>query len=172
MSLEKAVWKDAERWFGAVADEKGVIQLHNCKTESEVEDKLESYTAPFGSEKAKEHLRLLKTELGEYFSGSRRDFSVLVAPRGTNFQRRVWMVMSNVPFGKTKSYGDIAAIAGSPKGAIAVGQVCKINPVPIVIPCHRILAAHGKLGGFGGGFGPALEEKRSLLRHEGITWKE
>ncbi|MES1180988.1 MAG: methylated-DNA--[protein]-cysteine S-methyltransferase [Verrucomicrobiota bacterium] len=82
----------------------------------------------------------------------------------TEFQQSVWRVMRKIPAGKTKSYGEIAAAIGRPKAVRAVGGACGANPVPVLVPCHRILAANKKLGGFSGG----LDWKRNLLKREGV----
>ena len=106
----------------------------------------------------------LERELEEYFSGRRRDFSLkldwrLMGPFATRVLRRT----AAIPYGRSSSYGEIAAEAGSPRGARAAGNALGSNPIPIVIPCHRVLHAGGGLGGYGGG----LERKRFLLELEG-----
>ena len=83
---------------------------------------------------------------------------------GTEFQRAVWEAMKTIPTGATQSYGQIAAMIGRPKAVRAVGQACGANPIPVLIPCHRVLAAHGRLGGFSGG----LDWKLKLLAREGL----
>lgn len=88
-------------------------------------------------------------ELDSYFSGRLRRFSVPVKVSGTQFQQAVWRAMSEIPYGQTKTYKELAKAAGSPKAARAVGNACAANPVAIIIPCHRVVAQHG-LGGFGG----------------------
>lgn len=85
---------------------------------------------------------------------------------GTAFQRAVWRVMQKIPAGKVLSYGDVAAKIGKPKAARAIGMACGANPVPYLVPCHRVIAAGGKIGGFSGGEG--LPVKRALLAAEGI----
>jgi AraC family transcriptional regulator of adaptative response/methylated-DNA-[protein]-cysteine methyltransferase len=85
---------------------------------------------------------------------------------GTQFQQRVWQALRNISAGKTKSYGAIARAIGKPKAVRAVGGACGANPIPVLIPCHRVLAANGKLGGFSGGLG----WKRKLLAREGIVF--
>ena len=85
---------------------------------------------------------------------------------GTPFRRRVWKALLNIPFGQTRTYGEIATALGSPNSARAVGAACGANPLPIFIPCHRVLAAGGKLGGFSGG----LDVKKKLLALEGISF--
>ena len=101
-------------------------------------------------------------QLDEYFGGRRRSFELPLAPKGSPFQQRVWAEMCRIPFGATARYGDLARALGT--AAQPIGQACGANPIPIVIPCHRIVAAGG-LGGFSGGAG--LTSKRFLLRHEG-----
>ncbi|HVZ48561.1 MAG TPA: methylated-DNA--[protein]-cysteine S-methyltransferase [Gemmatimonadaceae bacterium] len=100
-----------------------------------------------------------RRELDEYFAGTRREFTVPVAPEGTPFQRKVWSALQRVAYGTTTSYGAIAAKIGSPAAVRAVGAANGANPIPIIIPCHRIIGANGSLTGFGGG----MERKRFLL---------
>lgn len=102
-------------------------------------------------------------QLEAYFRGDLRVFSLPLAPAGTPFQRRVWEVLLTIPYGETASYGDVAAAAGNVKAARAVGMANNRNPVAIVIPCHRVIGADGRLVGYGGG----LELKRRLLELEG-----
>lgn len=112
-------------------------------------------------------LRAAVEQLTAYFAGDLETFHLPLAPAGTGFQRRAYAAMAAIPYGATRSYGEIAAELGSV--ARAVGGACGSNPIPIVVPCHRVLASGGRLGGFSGGCGPesALETKRWLLRHEG-----
>jgi methylated-DNA-[protein]-cysteine S-methyltransferase len=98
-------------------------------------------------------------ELQEYLAGRRSDFTVPLRPQGTAFDRRVWGAVAAVPYGETVTYGEIARRIGKAGGARAVGSANGRNPIPIVIPCHRVVAAGGKLGGYGGG----LPLKRRLL---------
>jgi methylated-DNA-[protein]-cysteine S-methyltransferase len=101
-------------------------------------------------------------QLTEYFAGRRRTFDLRLAPRGTEFQRRVWRALSDIPYGKTISYGELARRIGSPGASRAVGLANGANPLPIVVPCHRVIGADGTLTGFGGG----LPIKRKLLALE------
>ena len=98
---------------------------------------------------------LLKTEqqLREYFSGERQIFSLDLDFNGTEFQKMVWNALLTIPFGETRSYGDIAKQIGNPKSVRAVGAANGKNPIPIVVPCHRVIGSSGKLVGFGGGMG-------------------
>lgn len=99
-------------------------------------------------------------QLSEYFAGERQVFDLPLAPTGTAFQQRVWIALRRIPHGETRSYRDIAAELGlSPAASRAVGLANGANPLPIVVPCHRVIGANGALTGFGGG----LERKRFLL---------
>ena len=101
-------------------------------------------------------------QLQEYFEGRRRTFSLRLRPAGTEFQKRVWQALRAIPFGRTASYQDIATEVGNPKAVRAVGLANGRNPIPIVIPCHRVIGKNGALVGFGGG----LWRKEFLLQHE------
>ncbi len=101
-------------------------------------------------------------QLREYFAGSRTDFDLPLAPQGTEFQRQVWRRLQEIPYGETISYGELARRVGNPKASRAVGAANGQNPIPIVIPCHRVIGANGKLTGFGGG----LPTKEALLALE------
>ena len=97
-----------------------------------------------------------------YFAGERRPFSLALAPRGTAFQQRVWRALRAIPFGETRSYGELAAGLGNPGASRAVGRANAINPLCLIVPCHRVIGADGSLTGFA--FGEPL--KRRLLEHE------
>jgi methylated-DNA-[protein]-cysteine S-methyltransferase len=101
-------------------------------------------------------------QLQDYFDGTRTTFDLLLSPHGTDFQRRVWDALRAIPPGETRSYGDLARDLAS--SARAIGQANGANPIPILIPCHRVLAARGALGGYSGGDGPTT--KLWLLEHE------
>lgn len=104
-----------------------------------------------------------KAQLEAYGEGRLQHFDLPMAPRGTPFQRKVWHQLEAIPFGKTQSYSALAQALGSPKSVRAVASACGKNPIPILIPCHRVIAKSGALGGFAYG----LEAKRRLLRLEG-----
>jgi methylated-DNA-[protein]-cysteine S-methyltransferase len=104
-----------------------------------------------------------REELGAYFDGRRRTFTVPLAPNGTEFQRRVWQELRTIPFGSTTSYAAIAHRVANAAAVRAVGAANGRNPIPIIIPCHRVIGSDGSLTGFGGG----LDRKRWLLHHEG-----
>ena len=102
------------------------------------------------------------TQLTEYFEGHRRTFELPLAPEGTPFQMRVWNALREIPYGETISYGELAARIGDRSASRAVGLANGSNPLPIVIPCHRVIGANGKLTGYGGG----LPIKQQLLTLE------
>src|SRR5262245_35626242 len=101
-------------------------------------------------------------QLGEYFAGERKTFSLTLIPEGTEFQRAVWSELQNIPYGETISYKELAERIGKPKAVRAVGAANGANPIPIIIPCHRVIGNDGSLTGFGGG----LPLKKRLLELE------
>lgn len=107
-------------------------------------------------------LRAAREALQDYFAGERRDFDLPLAPAGTDFQRAVWEALRAIPYGGTRTYGEIAAAVGRPKAVRAVGQANHVNPLPIFIPCHRVVGKNGALTGYAGG----LDLKRALLALE------
>ncbi len=106
----------------------------------------------------------LKKQILAYFDGKQKIFNVVLNPQGTDFQKRVWKALATIPFGETRSYGDIAAAIGNPRASRAVGGANARNPIPLIVPCHRVIGRNGKLTGFAGG----LAAKEQLLRLEGV----
>lgn len=104
-------------------------------------------------------LKEARKQLNEYFAGKRREFDLPLAPQGTEFMRRVWKALQTIPYGETRSYKDIAVLAGNSKACRAVGMANNRNPISIIIPCHRVIGASGDLIGYGGG----LDKKKFLL---------
>ena len=102
-------------------------------------------------------------QIAEYFDGDRTSFDLPLDLRGTDFQVAAWRALGDIPYGTTRSYSEQAALIGRPKAVRAIGQANGRNPVPIVLPCHRVIGANGSLVGFGGG----LDTKTLLLQHEG-----
>ncbi len=102
------------------------------------------------------------SELQEYFEGRRQEFTVPLHPQGTDFQLRVWQVLRTIPYGKTWSYKQVATAAGNPNASRAVGMANNRNPIAIIIPCHRVIGANGRLVGYAGG----LDVKEKLLQIE------
>ncbi len=101
-------------------------------------------------------------QLDEYFKGKRKDFDIKLAPTGTSFQKNVWKALLGIHYGKTSSYGEIAKSLSKPKAMRAVGLANSKNPISIIIPCHRVIGANGRLTGYAGG----IKAKEWLLKHE------
>jgi methylated-DNA-[protein]-cysteine S-methyltransferase len=121
-------------------------------------------SAAGGNYEMRETILIKKTaaQLAEYFDGKRKNFTMPLAPHGTAFQIAVWEALQKIPYGESRSYGEIAAMIGNPKASRAVGMANHHNPIVIIIPCHRVIGHDGSLTGFGGG----LELKRRLLELE------
>lgn len=105
-----------------------------------------------------------KRQLLAYLDGTLQSFDLPLAPHGTSFQQRVWTELCHIPYGQTISYGALASRMGSPRAVRAVGQANHRNPIPIIIPCHRVIGIRGALTGYAGG----LELKQTLLNLEGV----
>jgi methylated-DNA-[protein]-cysteine S-methyltransferase len=114
-------------------------------------------------QESEERTAVARRELREYFAGKRRIFDVTLDLHGTEFQKKCWRALLRIPYGETRTYAQIAKAVGNPRGFRAVGMANHDNPVPIIVPCHRVLASDGTLGGYGGG----LDVKRKLLELEG-----
>ena len=110
-------------------------------------------------ERDNEHTRQAANELQEYFAGDRTAFTVPLDMRGTDFQKRAWQALTDIPYGETRSYGQQATMLGNPQASRAVGLANGSNPVSIIVPCHRVVGSNGKLTGYGGG----LHRKQALL---------
>ena len=106
-------------------------------------------------------------QLKEYFEGSRRSFDLPIEPKGTEFQKKVWDELLKIPYGETKSYKDIALAIGNEKACRAIGMANNKNPIPIIIPCHRVIGSNKKLVGYSGG----IDIKEKLLNIENINLK-
>ena len=120
---------------------------------------------PEGAElKETELIKKAKTQLQEYFSGRRKDFDLPLKPSGTAFQQAVWQALCSIPYGETRSYKDIASQIGNQKACRAVGMANNRNPIAIVVPCHRVIGANGKMVGYAGG----LSVKEHLLQLERV----
>ena len=109
-----------------------------------------------------QHFSKVCRQLDEYFLGKRQSFELELAPRGTDFQLRVWSELQNIPYGETIHYGELARRIGNPKASRAVGMANGRNPLSIVVPCHRVIGKNGKLTGYGGG----MSNKEALLQLE------
>ena len=106
-------------------------------------------------------------QLQEYFAGKRTTFDLALEPSGTDFQLKVWDLLRKIPYGVMTSYGELARALGDPQKSRAVGAANGANPIPIIVPCHRVVGSKGELTGFGGG----IERKRWLLEHEGALMR-
>ena len=114
------------------------------------------------NEKETELLQEAHQQLKEYFAGNRKKFKLPIHLEGTEFQKKVWKALQTIPYGETRTYGEIAEQIGNPKASRAVGGANHNNPIMIVVPCHRVIGANGSLVGFGGG----LDMKKYLLELE------
>jgi methylated-DNA-[protein]-cysteine S-methyltransferase len=121
-------------------------------------------TKPVGDGDWPEPLVAAVAQLEEYFAGDRRRFDLPLELAGTDFQKSVWLELAEIPYGETVSYAELALMVGRPNAYRAVGQANGANPIPIVLPCHRVVASGGGIGGYGGG----LPMKRKLLTLEGV----
>ena len=146
----------------AVDEDGALMRLHFVESdygpvmEEDLED--EGYTVEVDETKT----AVVRTELSEYANGKRKTFDVPLAFAGSEWQEAVWTELMRIPFGETRSYGEIADALGRPGAARAVGSANARNVLPVVVPCHRVIAADGTLGGFNGG----LHLKERLLEHE------
>lgn len=138
-----------------IADEDAIVEIQFAQEHKSLGDAKQQET-PL--------LHEAKRQLEEYFAGQRASFSLPLNPQGTEFQKKVWQQLEAIPYGEIRSYGQIAAAVGNPKACRAVGGANHNNPIAIVIPCHRVIGANGKLTGYGGG----LDIKEKLLKLEGI----
>ena len=168
MSIGGTIWKQGQYWFGALVSDEGVIRLNWSTNKEEIEAKICQYPVVQVGVAVRRNLERVRREINEYFEGERQRFTIPAVPEGTEFEKQVWQALLKIPFGKCVSYGDLARRIGKPGAARAVGRAAGKNPVPLIIPCHRLLASGGKLGGFTGG----IEEKKKLLKHEGIELEE
>ena len=150
--MQWGCWQSPVGWISLVAKDGALVRLvFGRSDETVLQDNAE---LPL----IKEGLRQLEA----YFSGRLRNFDLSLRPQGTEFQRTVWAELRRIPYGETRGYGEIAAALAKPKAARAVGMANNRNPLPIIIPCHRVIGADGRLVGYSSG----LELKRHLLELE------
>ena len=146
----------------AAFDENGALaELHFESTSRRVYESTRE--SPSTTRRLEDSKTLLVAQLRDYFAGTLHAFDFPLAPRGTPFQLAVWNALSKIPWGETISYADLAQRIGKPSAVRAVGAANGANPIPIVIPCHRVIGSNGSLTGYGGG----IERKQWLLAHEG-----
>ena len=156
------VFEDELGWALAVAADGALALLHHARSPEDAEEEVRGLYPAARHDPSAPPLPELRRQLGEYFAGARRDFDVPLAPAGTDFQRRVWSALCDIPSGETRSSAELARAVGRPLGFRAVGQANRRNPLGVVVPCHRVVAADGGLGGYAGG----LDRKRTLLAIE------
>lgn len=148
--MEKCYYESPVGWLKLGAINNEIVQLDFCP----MPDVVEKADNPV--------LKQCCKELDEYFAGKRKDFDVKISFAGTLFQNRVWQELSKIPYGKTISYADLAKATGRPKAYRAAGSANGKNPIAIIIPCHRVIASDGGLGGYSYG----VEIKKQLLELE------
>jgi len=163
-----AFWAWAETELGnflVATTERGVcfLALNDAGAVQALKDFVRGVDPAASVRRDDDRLEQAVRELAEYAAGDRRAFDLALDLHGTPFQVAVWNELARIPFGETRTYGQIARAVGRPRGAQAVGAANGRNPVPIIVPCHRVLASDG-IGGFSGG----LERKHQLLAHEGV----
>lgn len=150
--LYESLYKSPIGTLKLVASGKGLVAITH-------ENKFESVTQECSNNKI---IQQTKKQLDEYFAGKRQDFSVTLDLQGTGFQKQVWQALMHIPYGKTISYGELAKGINNPKAVRAVGGANNKNPVSVIVPCHRVIGANGKLVGYAGG----LNKKEYLLSLE------
>lgn len=143
-----------------------LMSRDGCLTHLGMEDQAHATLAPPDSVRNDDAFAEVSTQLDEYFAGRRKTFDVAMTLEGTDFQRRVWAELSAIPYGETISYGELARRVGNPKASRAVGSANGHNPVAVIVPCHRVIAGNGTIGGYGGG----LERKVHLLELEQVRF--
>ena len=145
--------------FLAVDDERALLRLQFLQTVSR--DELEHQLRAGGAKlkRVQSHCAAVVRQLKEYFRGERKQFELELRPVGTAFQKRVWQALCQIPYGETWTYAQVAQQVNSPKAVRAVGRTNGLNPISVVVPCHRVIGSNGSLTGYGGG----LENKRLLL---------
>ena len=152
--------------IGIVASRVGILHIGlNVEFPEKFGEMISAWLGPTVSNPENPFLKETTKQLKEYFERKRRKFNIPLDLRCNEFTRRVLKEVSLIPYGNTVTYGEFARRIGSPKAARAVGGAVGANPIPIIIPCHRVVAAGGKLGGFGGG----IALKMKLLKLENIT---
>ena len=152
--MDNKVYYTYDSPFGKITIESDGNAITSVKTQSHID--------PHGEKKASTLTDITAMQLDEYFAGKRKKFDIPLNPQGTAFQLSVWKALQAIPYGKTRSYKQIAQTIGNPKACRAVGLANNKNPIWIIIPCHRVIGADGALTGYGGG----LKMKKNLLEIE------
>ena len=160
MKLGFDIYKSPIGLIHVVADEKGVKRIELFE-----EDWAEYIKINKGLKEDREICRDVIKQLDEYFKGKRKVFDIPLSIDGTEFRKKVWKALLDIPYGETRSYQQIAEAVGNPKAVRAIGQANRSNPVPIIIPCHRVIGKNGDLVGYAGG---RTNIKSKLLEIEGV----
>lgn len=134
-----------------------------CEEEGNITVISSQYQPETGEEKETETIRRAYAQIKEYLDGNRKTFDLPLAPKGTKFQKQVWQALSDIPYGQTRTYKEIAVAVGNPKAVRAVGMANNRNPLIVVVPCHRVIGSDGKMIGYAAG----VDKKEFLLRLEG-----
>jgi methylated-DNA-[protein]-cysteine S-methyltransferase len=121
---------------------------------------------PIGERKATPLLKKAAAQISEYLAGERKEFSIPLSMEGSEFVLKVWKEMAAIPYGEVRTYGELAKAIGRPGAARAVGQACNRNPIPLIIPCHRVVGTGGRLTGYAGGLG--LKERLLELERDAL----
>jgi methylated-DNA-[protein]-cysteine S-methyltransferase len=158
------LFQDALGWVLAVARDGKLAWLGHTPTRQGAEASRLRWWPDAKHDPDAEPLPETRRQLDEYLAGRRRDFDLPLDPRGTDFQRLCWQALQAIPYGETRSYGQMARTIGHPTAARAVGLANHDNPIGVIIPCHRVIGANGSLTGYAGG----LDMKRTLLELEGV----
>lgn len=152
------IYENSEYRIVIAGDKKGISNLFfdNGTKEFEIQNDWE---------KSEEYFKEAKQQIGEFFAGERTDFKLKLNPKGTDFQQKVWNELRNIPYGELRTYKDIAIAIGNPKASRAIGMANNRNPIPLIIPCHRVVGSNKKLVGYAYG----LELKNYLINLETIN---
>ncbi len=170
--MKSAVFKTRMGWMGLAATARGIAAVVLPKpsrraVERELTSRGGSRTAPtpMTNGRGDTHLKAARAAITAYWEGKARGFNLPLDLEGQpRFRVKVWEALQRIPYGRVRSYGWVARKVGKPKAARAVGAACGANPVPLLVPCHRVVAGDGSLGGFSGG----LSNKKRLLKLEGV----
>ena len=165
--MHETIFQTDWGWVGLAATERGVAAVVLPRlTRRAVERELRSVSSNGAGGAATIHLKAAKEAITAYLEGKTRSFDLPLDLQGQpRFRVKVWKVLQSIPYGRVRSYGWVARKVGKPRAARAIGGACGANPVPLLVPCHRVIAGDGSLGGFSGG----VSVKKRLLRLEGLT---
>jgi len=163
----RKIFKTTWGWMGVATTNRGVATVVLPKRSRRAVEKELSHTAGPPNSEARRHLQMAQAALLRYLAGDSQALGLaLDLPDSSSFRLKVWRTLQTIPYGRVRSYGWVARKLGQPRAARAVGAACGANPLPLVVPCHRVVAGDGSLGGFSGG----LPVKKRLLRLEGINF--